>query len=138
MTRKQLRALEHLPAVVDALETLVAERQKLLALMGDAAPAQPQYRIQPALGAVAPSLQQQAVQAPPLIIQTPERQEYEAMKLAKRQAPVSQTYDPAEEPPPEEPPHKQRQRELLEAFRKDPRRQAALQQFAHDGTEATT
>lgn len=106
MTRKHLRALEHLPAVIDALEALAADHEKLRRLMEKTSPVQ-----RPALQAVdVPWTAPPPVDAGPINLDTPERREHEEAK--------------------------KKQREVLEALRRDPQRKALLSQFAHDDEAA--
>jgi hypothetical protein len=135
VTKKQLKALEALPDVIDALTSLAQDAEKLRLAMAKASG----LGVLPAVGVVAhvqsagtPGLgatkaENRAVTAPaPLMIPTPERAEYEAQRASP--AP----YDPAAE---EEPAYMKRQKAALAAMRNDPRREAALKQFANDGED---
>lgn len=110
MTKRQLKALEAIPAVIDALESLGRDAERLRLAMAKAA----------GLGVLPP--QSIAIKAPRL--RTTEEQE--ALMAG------TQDYNPEEE----ETPDKKRQRELLATFRKSPARQNKLAQFEHDGPEA--
>lgn len=124
MTKKQLRALESLPDVIEALESLGRDAEKLRAAMARAAGLGVLPQTLPV--SVPAKTVQPEVSPGPVMLPTPERAEYEAMRRAG-----TQNYNPEAE----ETPDKKRQRELLANFRNNPARQQKLAQFAHDGSD---
>jgi hypothetical protein len=124
MTKKQLKALESLPEVIDALTAIFGQAEKLRLVMAKASGlgVLPQTLPVPAPAKTEPA----PTSVGPVMLPTPERAEYEAMRRSGQQ-----NYDPEKE----ETPDKKRQRELLANFRKSPTRQAKLSQFAHDEKE---
>lgn len=126
MTKKQLRALETLPEVIDALTAIVGQAEKLRLVMAKASGlgVLPQVAPLPAAAKTEPP-----TSVGPVMLPTPERAEYEAQRRAGQQ-----NYNPEAE----ETPDKKRQRELLANFRKSPTRQAKLSQFEGDKEEVVS
>lgn len=132
MTKRQLKALEALPDVIDALVSLAEDSEKFRVAMAKASGLGVLPIVStPAAGGRSPPVPRGPVvwggDTPrPLLIQTPERAEYEAQKNNP------EPYNPEAE---KEPAYKKRQREMMATLRNDPRRQEKLAQFAHDGAE---